>query len=221
MTSSSTTYHTLHILLYRPFLPEGHFRNLQMTPTASSEIRQRCISAALRIYSLAQAYRTAYTLTRAPYLFSYALFSAATVIPLLHWEDHHSRLSVIRFFFDALKEQQHGANSSLKKPIMIIRRMFERAGVDIGLPSREGNQGSGRQSRMDTEKPFGAEEPADRHTSTGHGGFDAAMQSWDSWGGEDYRELFQDFLLENSNVWPGLEGVVVEEQPEILFGMFG
>lgn len=192
-----------------------------MTPSVSSEIRQRCITAALRIYALAQAYRAAFTLTRAPYLFSYAVFSAATVIPLLHWEDRHSRLSVIRFFLDALKEQQHGANSGLKKPIMIIRGMFERAGVDISLPSREGNQSSERQSRMGTDKPSGAEVVVERHTSTGSGGFNAAMQSWDSWGGEDYRELFQDFLLENSNVWPGLEGVVAEEQPEILFGMFG
>ena len=218
----STTYHTLHILLYRPFLPEGHLRAVQSSSTAFSEIRQRCVTAALKIYSLAQAYRTAFTLGRAPYLFSYAVFSAATVIPLLHWEDHHSRLSVIRFFLDALKEQQHGANFGLKKPIMIIRGMFERAGLDLGVPLRDGT-GSGTQSRMDTDRPQSGDVDGSRlpGAEPNPDGFDAAMQSWESWGGEDYRMLFQDFLLENSKVWPGLEGSVVEEQPEMLFGMFG
>ncbi|KAF2467908.1 uncharacterized protein BDR25DRAFT_152860, partial [Lindgomyces ingoldianus] len=73
-----TTYHTLHILLYRPFLPEGHLRKIESP--SQPEIRQRCVSAALHIYSLAQSYRASFTLRRAPYLFSYALFSAATVI---------------------------------------------------------------------------------------------------------------------------------------------
>lgn len=213
-----TTYHTLHILLYRPFLPEGHLRSIQPLPQPA--IRERCITAALRIYALAQAYRAAFTLTRAPYLFSYALFSAATVIPLLHWEDGKKRLDVIRFFLDALKEQQRGANSGLKKPIMIIRGMFERAGLDLSSSThpnhvhsneRAGNGGSSTTAGATTSN------------ATPGRGFDAAMEGWEGWAdGQDYRDLFQDFLMENEAFWPGLDSVVAgEEQPEMLFGMFG
>ncbi|KAF2111846.1 fungal-specific transcription factor domain-containing protein [Lophiotrema nucula] len=210
-----TTYHTLHILLYRPFLPEGHLRNTASSSLPQPEIKQRCVAAALRIYALAQAYRAAFTLTRAPYLFSYALFSAATVIPLLHWEDQIERLKVIRFFLDALKEQQCGANSGLKKPIMIIRGMFERAGLDFNTHNHSSSGEGSHVSEVRNENTL-ATLPSESAST-----FDANMEQWDSWGGQDYRELFQDFLLENSNVWPSLDDQDAGGQTEMLFGMFG
>jgi hypothetical protein len=118
-----TTFNTLQILLHRPFLPEGHLSHL---PVENIPFRDICTSSALRIYKIARAYEDAFTFQHAPYLFSYALFSAATVIP--RHEDH---LEVITFFCKALVILQRGANLGLRKPLVIIRDLMQRAGVDV------------------------------------------------------------------------------------------
>lgn len=131
------TFHMLHILIHRPFLPEGHLRHFGFDEAPR---RATCISAAFKIYELAKAYRDAFTLRRAPYMLSYALFSAASVIPFKQTDqnqvleahyDEYSQKELVVFFWTALKELQKGANFGLRRPIMIIRSLFERAGMDL------------------------------------------------------------------------------------------
>jgi hypothetical protein len=127
------TFHMLHILLHRPFLPEGHLRHL--ADQQEDVRRDICISSAFKIYELAKAYREAFTLRRAPYMFSYALFSAASIIPFKSSSRSEpvdlSQQHIVGFFWTALKELQNGANFGLRRPIMIIRSLIERAGLDL------------------------------------------------------------------------------------------
>ncbi|KAF7550710.1 hypothetical protein G7046_g7932 [Stylonectria norvegica] len=125
-----TTYCTLKILLHRPFLPEGHLSHFHGDEMSA---RETCVWAALRIYRLAVVYRDTYTLRRAPYLFSYALFCAATVVPNHDGPElaSLSRKEITVFFWNALIELQKGSNLGLKRPLKIIREFMERAGVDV------------------------------------------------------------------------------------------
>lgn len=138
---SSTTYNTLIILLHRPFLPEGHLRHFDLDEHSA---RQTCVTAALRIYHLAKAYRDTFTLRRAPYLFSYSVFSAATVVPshdIPGWSDVQKN-NLILFFWNALLELQKGSNYGLRRPIKIIRDFLERAGIDINALTTKPNLGN-------------------------------------------------------------------------------
>ncbi|KAJ5669897.1 uncharacterized protein N7477_005260 [Penicillium maclennaniae] len=144
------TFHMLHILLYRPFLAEGHLRHFELD---ENEPRAICTSAAFQIYELAKAYRQAFTFRRATYMFSYSLFSAASIIPLKSSGEQTAvdtmQKVIAAFFWTSLKELQNGANFGLRKPIMIIRSLFERAGlhsepttthrndIEHGVPSQE------------------------------------------------------------------------------------
>ena len=71
----NTTYHSLVILLHRPFMSEGHLRSL--CPPADSW--KKCTLAAKHITSIMKAYRSAYALRGAPYLASYASYVACTI----------------------------------------------------------------------------------------------------------------------------------------------
>lgn len=124
----------LHILLHRPFLPEGHLRHMHTQNTTSEPShREICLSSALQIYELAKLYRNTFTLRRATYMFSYCLFCAASVIPFgpsafIDLSQRH----IIGWFWIALKELQNGANFGVRKPIVIIRSLIEHAGLDLG-----------------------------------------------------------------------------------------
>jgi hypothetical protein len=69
-----STYNTLVILLHRPFL-FGHLRSAT-PPTNSWEY---CTTAARNITILASTYQATYSLRRAPYLLSYAVYVACTI----------------------------------------------------------------------------------------------------------------------------------------------
>ncbi|CZR57489.1 uncharacterized protein PAC_07378 [Phialocephala subalpina] len=69
-------YFTTLILLERPFLETGHlaFAADSTSPLLSEE---RCEGAAVKIWHLLKAYKETFTLRHAPYLISYAAYSAA------------------------------------------------------------------------------------------------------------------------------------------------
>lgn len=81
-----------------------------------------------------RAYRKAFSLRRAPFLLSYAVYSAVTVI--LHQERHdRGRLAgPISFFWTCLNELQRGCNFGLAKPLAILRELVQelRVGVEEG-----------------------------------------------------------------------------------------
>lgn len=70
-----------------------------------------------------RAYRNAFTLRRAPFLLSYAIYSAvATILP----QERHDRgqfTEIISFFWTCLGELQRGCNFGLQKPLSILRDM--------------------------------------------------------------------------------------------------
>lgn len=71
-----TMYWSLMIILHRPFIRNGHLWTLSLSTSHSWE---RCVTAARNITSLALAYQSAYSLRRANYMLSYALYVACTI----------------------------------------------------------------------------------------------------------------------------------------------
>lgn len=124
------TYHSLVILLHRPFISDGHLRS----GSASANSWRKCTVAARNITSIVGAYRSAYSLRGAPYLTSYAVYVSCTI---------HVRNA-------ALEEGRNGENlwlllTSLKaldelcipnpgvfRPANIIRRLMQTNGIHEG-----------------------------------------------------------------------------------------
>lgn len=131
---SSTTFHALTILLHRAFLEQGHLRR-QSDDIAKKRGEEACMHSAMMIEKYVRAYRNAFTLRRAPFLLSYAIYSAVTVI--LHQERHDrgKYTEPISFFWTCLSELQRGCNFGLKKPLAILQDMaheFQVSVVDSG-----------------------------------------------------------------------------------------
>ncbi|KAJ1333117.1 catalase-peroxidase [Microdochium nivale] len=151
-----TTYHTLNILLQRPFIEGGYLQD-KVTWQEREINEKKCVDSALAIWKLVDAYRTGLTLRRAPFLLSYAVYSAVVVILRQSKKEQQqqqrsqSANSVspsqtdaggagvvkaaadrfrepINFFWTALSELQRGCNFGLRKPVAIIRDMMDELG---------------------------------------------------------------------------------------------
>ncbi|PYI01403.1 nitrogen assimilation transcription factor NirA [Aspergillus sclerotiicarbonarius CBS 121057] len=125
-----TTYNALIILLHRPFMGSGHLR--AEDPPADSW--ERCITAARNITSLALAYRSAYSLRRANYMLSYAVYVACTIHarnPAIREstrrKEASSPLTVCLRCLDELAIPNCGVSA----PSKIIRRLMEANGMSI------------------------------------------------------------------------------------------
>ena len=130
----STTYHTLTILLERPFLSIGHLSSLTDQPSQSVG-EARCNQAALRIWRLVGIYKQAHTLHRAPYLISYATYFAIVVLLNQTKSDASQYVNCIRFFWSALLDLQRGYNSGLGRPLKILHALMKRLGQSV--PNRD------------------------------------------------------------------------------------
>jgi hypothetical protein len=128
--NTSTTFHVLNILLQRPFLEEGHLkhRSSEEEKQAGEEI---CVQSALAIWKLASAYRNGLTLRRAPFLLSYAVYSAVVVMLRQGKSDREKFNQPIAFFWTALSELQRGCNFGLRKPVLIVRDMMNELGESM------------------------------------------------------------------------------------------
>ncbi|KAL2864082.1 transcription factor domain-containing protein [Aspergillus lucknowensis] len=125
-----TTYHALTILLQRAFLSEGHLRR-HSTEESRKESEQLCIHSAICIQKLVRAYRDSFTLRRAPFLLSYAVYSAVIVILRAERHDRGQFKATIEFFWTCLSELQRGCNFGLEKPLTVLREVVRefRAGA--------------------------------------------------------------------------------------------
>lgn len=76
-------------------------------------------------------YRNAFTLRRAPFLLSYAVYSSVAVI--LHQEqlDRAQFTDTISFFWTCLHELQRGCNFGLKKPLAILQDMVHELRISV------------------------------------------------------------------------------------------
>ncbi|KAJ5772465.1 fungal-specific transcription factor domain-containing protein [Penicillium odoratum] len=125
-----TTYHALTILLNRAFLEEGHLRR-HRAEGDHRKCEEACINSALAIQKFVRAYRKAFTLRRAPFLLSYAVYSAVIVIIRQERHDRGQFMEPISFFWTCLSELQHGCNVGLKKPLSILRDMVHEFRVSV------------------------------------------------------------------------------------------
>ncbi|KAE8383913.1 hypothetical protein BDV26DRAFT_251027 [Aspergillus bertholletiae] len=207
-------FHMLHILLHRPFLPEGHLRHFLLD---ESKPRRVCMSAAIQIYELAKAYRSAFTLRRAPYMFSYCLFSAASVIPFTSDGDeahvHVSRTAVAMFFWGALKELQNGANFGLTKPMMLIRSLFERFGLELEAVTNNSHEhANSGMPRTEEEQSVLIDHP---HGASGDTGSRASPVDND-----DFDTLFRDLISGSLDGQMNMGNMDLDLDSCILYGLF-
>jgi hypothetical protein len=122
-------YHSLLILLHRPFISDGHLRSM----ATASLSWGRCTSAARSITSISLAWRTAYTLRGAPYLLSYAIYVACTIhvrnaASKTTSSNNREHTSLLAASMNCL-EQLCLANPGVSKPIKIIQRLMEASKV--------------------------------------------------------------------------------------------
>lgn len=116
-------YHSLIILLHRPFISDGHLRSTA-TPSRSWE---RCTAAARNITGIALAYKSAWTLSGAPYVLGYTIYVACTIhVRNAASQDHHGRehSSLLVASLKCLDELCL-ANPGVVRPASIIRRLIE------------------------------------------------------------------------------------------------
>lgn len=118
---------------------------------------------------------------------------------------------MITFFWNALKELQKGTNIGLKKPIMIIRDMFERAGLDLSdLTALHENMRVNRAAQPAVEAAI---------NGTGEGlSYDPVI---DFLGSDDGQDLRQGLLTENFDCFATVDDMDMSQQTEMLYGLFG
>ncbi|KAE8363542.1 fungal-specific transcription factor domain-containing protein [Aspergillus caelatus] len=120
-----TTYWTLVILTEQPFLARGHFE-FTAIPELQNELKKKCIEASLEIRDLIEAYRKAFSLRRAQYGISYAMYSAVIVLLQHTDQDCDEYTEAIRFFWLALLEYQNGCGHGLKGPLRLLKSLMRR-----------------------------------------------------------------------------------------------
>ncbi|KAL1954813.1 hypothetical protein VTO42DRAFT_543 [Malbranchea cinnamomea] len=123
-------YHSLIILLHRPFISDGHLRSA-VVPASSWE---RCTSAARSITHIALSYQSAYTLRSAPYILSYAVYVACTIhvrnaaaTEINHPGENSRMLSSSLSMLDELSRP----NAGVSKPASIIRKLMVTNGLKL------------------------------------------------------------------------------------------
>ncbi|KAL4959774.1 PrpF protein-domain-containing protein [Aspergillus stella-maris] len=123
-------HNSLVILLHRPFVADGHLYNTSRSIAVDSF--KKCASAASNISNLLRAYHRAFSVTRAPYLISYATYVAATILTRIAANRKndsvvHSDLTTCLAVF----VENQGTNSAVGKAAIIIRSLMKKLGVVI------------------------------------------------------------------------------------------
>lgn len=125
-------YHSLIILLHRPFISDGHLRSADRS-TGSWE---SCTGAAQSITNIAVAYETAYGLDCAPYILSYTIYVACTIhvrnAAAADVSQGRKSLSLLSTSLQCLNKLCI-ANPGVTKPVNIIRKLMMAAKI---APSR-------------------------------------------------------------------------------------
>ncbi|KAE8399636.1 fungal-specific transcription factor domain-containing protein [Aspergillus pseudonomiae] len=124
-----TTYWTLVILTEQPFLRRGHFEFTPI-PELQYQSKKRCIEASLEIRDLIAEYKKAFSLRRAQYGISYAMYGAVLVLLQHTDQDCEEYSEAIRFFWLAL----------LKSRMCRIEKLVQR--IDLDHPGATGGLAS-------------------------------------------------------------------------------
>lgn len=99
---------------------------MTVDPKLQIEARRVCIEAAFQIRILIQAYKKAFTLRRAQYGISYAMYSAVLVLLQHANQECDEYIEAIRFFWLALLEFQSGCGRGLKGPLKLLKSLMRR-----------------------------------------------------------------------------------------------
>lgn len=117
------TYHSLVILLHRPFISDGNLRS----GSVPANSWKKCTIAARNITSIVGAYRSAYSLRGAPYLTSYAAYVACTIHvrnAALEQGGHGESLRLLLASLQTLDELSV-PNPGVARAAGIVRRLME------------------------------------------------------------------------------------------------
>ncbi|EXA31351.1 hypothetical protein FOVG_17323 [Fusarium oxysporum f. sp. pisi HDV247] len=115
-------YHSLIILVHRPFMSDDHLRST----ATSGRSWEQCTVAARCITSIASVYKSTYGLNGAPYVLAYTVYVACTI----HVRNAASQsqpgdhLSMLKSSLECLDELCT-ANPGVAKPANSIRRLIE------------------------------------------------------------------------------------------------
>lgn len=132
-------------------MENGHLRqDLQYRDREAGE--HICVDAALAIWRLVKAYKTAFTLRRAPYIICYSIYSAVVAILNQRSFEQSHFTECIRFFWSALIDLQRGCNFGLQKPLDILKDIVAQFGKDI--PRSTDQAGHGVRDVVDLDKSF-------------------------------------------------------------------
>lgn len=106
---------------------DGHLRR-RTNNEEKMKSEEICIHHALKTYKYVEAYRLAFTLRQAPFLISYAVYSAVVIVLCQQQRDRSEFRSAVAFFWTALSELQRGCNFGLKKPLAVLRDLIQEVG---------------------------------------------------------------------------------------------
>ncbi|KAH8878958.1 nitrogen assimilation transcription factor nirA [Thozetella sp. PMI_491] len=123
------TYHSLVILLNRPFVSHGHLRSSDR----AASCWKKCTTAARNISNIVAAYRSSYTLRGAPYLTSYAAYVSCTIhvrnAALEKESQNKENLKLLMASLEALDELSV-PNPGIARPANIIRQLMKKYGIE-------------------------------------------------------------------------------------------
>ncbi|VUC32184.1 unnamed protein product [Clonostachys rosea] len=125
-------YHSLIILVHRPFISDGHLRSAA-TPAHSWE---RCTVAASCITSISLTYKSAYGLLGAPYVLGYTIYVACTIhvrnAAMQDSQQSAEHLSLLKSTVDCLDELCL-ANPGVAKAANIIKHLVKVNNLDLNI----------------------------------------------------------------------------------------
>ncbi|ETS78439.1 hypothetical protein PFICI_10501 [Pestalotiopsis fici W106-1] len=123
-------YHVLVILLHRPFVADGHLYSALRAVSVNSFLA--CAKAASSIVGLLRAYDTAFSVSRAPYLISYATYVAATIhVRIAAKRRHDSTIFSNLETCLAVFNENESTNWAVKRANTVIRSLMKRMDVVV------------------------------------------------------------------------------------------
>ncbi|KAH7371530.1 fungal-specific transcription factor domain-containing protein [Pyrenochaeta sp. MPI-SDFR-AT-0127] len=122
-------YHSLVILLHRPFITDDQLRSADTT----AQSWNRCTNAAYNITNFALAYKNAYSLEAAPYILSYTIYVACTIhVRNVTAEGKNRRVhSALLMSSLSCLDDLCSANPGVARPAAIIRRLIASNRLDL------------------------------------------------------------------------------------------
>ncbi|KAI1009019.1 hypothetical protein LB504_001940 [Fusarium proliferatum] len=122
---------SLIILIYRPFLSEGHLTSV--SGIAAPEAFFNCVTAAIEIHQILQIYKQHFCFRTAPYFISYATYVSATIhVRMAAQRSPGSQAhACLRNCLEILSEQQTWCHAP-KQTLKILLGIMNRLGVNVG-----------------------------------------------------------------------------------------